>query len=541
MFFKILNTFRVASGSQTRQELSPKITAKTIIRCYSAARDHVEAFREILGEGAVLTSRDAVEKYCVDWTKSFRGGGGVICLPRSTMEVSALLKYCHANNVAIVPQGGNTGLVGGAVGKAEEEVCSVERMRNILDIDQDSGVLTCEAGAILQVLENAVAKKGFIVPLDLGSKGSCQIGGNLATNAGGTRVLRYGSMHANVLGLEVVLADGSILNLMSKMKKNNSGLHLKNLFIGSEGSLGVITKVSIQLAPLPISSPVLIARLPAFTHVPSILRLARQQLSDILSAFEFLDMPSLQIIHEVFPNIPSSMQSQVVSIPRHDPLTTATSSSSAREPEAVAGIKGEVLVLLECVSFNASQTSATERLTEFTAPLLEKGIVTDAILSQDLLQQQNMWKLREQVPVALATICSKHGKLFKYDVSLPLGSMSDFVAAVQSRVSKKKGNVLLEFCNFGHAGDQNLHLNIVSRRIVGGDKDGEIARLQTLLDDAVYTEVLTRNGSVSAEHGIGQLKRKLMDKCHEKETLETMISIKKTLDPRGIMNPGKLF
>lgn len=186
---------------------------------FAPARDHVNAFKSLLGENSVLTSDDAVEKYSTDWTRSFRGGGGVVCLPRSTEEVSKLLRYCQSKNVAVVPQGGNTGLVGGAVGKAQEVICSMERMNKIIDINQDSGVMTCEAGAVLETLGNTVAEKGFIIPLDLGAKGSCQIGGNVATNAGGMRVLRYGSMHANVLGLEVVLPNGEVLDLMSNMKK----------------------------------------------------------------------------------------------------------------------------------------------------------------------------------------------------------------------------------------------------------------------------------------------------------------------------------
>jgi D-2-hydroxyglutarate dehydrogenase len=240
--------------------LKPLIGCPRPVHTYSPAYTHVQAIQRIVGEDHVLVGESDMEPYKQDWTETY-AGGSLVCFPKSVVEVSELLKYCNANKIGVVPQGGNTGLVGGAVGTSKDElILSLKRMNRVLEVDASAGVVTCEAGCVLELLNSEVAKQGFAIPLDLGAKGSCMIGGNVATNAGGLRVMKYGSLQGNVLGLEVVLADGTVLDMLRTLRKDNCGLHSKHLFVGSEGTLGVITKVSLLLVTKPTYSTVLFAK-----------------------------------------------------------------------------------------------------------------------------------------------------------------------------------------------------------------------------------------------------------------------------------------
>lgn len=235
-----------------------------LVRSYSSASLHLEQLRRIVGQDHLLSNDTDIEPYRQDWTKTY-AGGSVVCFPRDTNEVAELLKYSNKNKIGVVPQGGNTGLVGGAVGTNKDElIISMKRMNKIIDIDTSAGMVTCEAGCVLEWLNGEVGKHGFTIPLDLGAKGSCMIGGNVATNAGGLRVMKYGTMQGNVLGLEVVLADGTVVDMLRTLRKDNCGLHSKHLFIGSEGTLGVITKVSMMLATKPTYSCALFAKVSIF-------------------------------------------------------------------------------------------------------------------------------------------------------------------------------------------------------------------------------------------------------------------------------------
>lgn len=242
--------------------ISPRHIRKSYVRLFSyqSAYDHYNKIRDIVGARNILENEFDMAKYTTDWTKCYRGGG-LVCLPGSTSEVSSLLSYCNTNRIGVVPQGGNTGLVGGSVGTYRHElIISLARMNRVIDINEHAGVLLCEAGCILETLNAEVNSKNFIIPLDLAAKGSCMIGGNVATNAGGLRVVKYGSLHGLVIGLEVVQANGTVLDMTTSLRKNNTGYNLNHLFIGSEGTLGVITKVSLLLAPKPSSSNVLLAK-----------------------------------------------------------------------------------------------------------------------------------------------------------------------------------------------------------------------------------------------------------------------------------------
>jgi D-2-hydroxyglutarate dehydrogenase len=255
-----MHRYRKTFKLKSLKPLKPLIGCPRPVHTYSPASSHVQAIQRIVGEGHILVGESDMEPYKQDWTRTY-AGGSLVCFPQSVVEVSELLKYCNANKIGVVPQGGNTGLVGGAVGTSKEElILSLKRMNRVLELDASAGVVTCEAGCVLELLNSEVAKQGFAIPLDLGAKGSCMIGGNVATNAGGLRVMKYGSLQGNVLGLEVVLADGTVLDMLRTLRKDNCGLHSKHLFVGSEGTLGVITKISLLLVAKPTYSTVLFAK-----------------------------------------------------------------------------------------------------------------------------------------------------------------------------------------------------------------------------------------------------------------------------------------
>mgnify|MGYP003386169621 FL=1 len=299
--FKFNSNQQVSRHSTGMLPSSRVLPINVLLRSRSISNVHIDNFKLLIGMDCVLT--EDIGRYQKDWLEVY-SGGSVVCIPKSTGDVSALLKYCDQNSIGIVPQGGNTGLVGGSVARCDDEVIlSLEKMNSIIEIDEDSSVLVCESGCVLQELESAVSDRGYTVPLDLGAKGSCMIGGNISTNAGGLRVLRYGSLHHNVLGLEVVLPNGDVLDLLSKLRKDNTGYHLKHMFIGAEGTLGVITKAAIQLAAKPVSVNVLLFRVSNFQDVKALLRAARKSLSEILSAFEFMDERSVMAVAETSPMV----------------------------------------------------------------------------------------------------------------------------------------------------------------------------------------------------------------------------------------------
>jgi D-2-hydroxyglutarate dehydrogenase len=286
------------------KERKNKRKIKNLIRYYyTAANQHILQLKEILGNDQVLYQSEDIEKYTTDWLQSYHGGS-VVCLPKTSEEVSKILSYCSKHKIGVVTQGGNTGLVGGSVGTNRNEVIlSTQYLNRIIDIDVTSGILICESGCILEKINQELEKYNFIFPLDLGAKGSCMLGGNLATNAGGLRVIKYGSLHSNLLGLEVILANGEKLDMLRSLVKDNTGYPLKHLFIGSEGTLGVITKLSMKLSILPKSSQVLFATVEGFSKVCELLSIAKQSLSEQLSAFEFVDLQSLHAVNRTSPQL----------------------------------------------------------------------------------------------------------------------------------------------------------------------------------------------------------------------------------------------
>ncbi|XP_064341456.1 D-2-hydroxyglutarate dehydrogenase, mitochondrial isoform X2 [Camelus dromedarius] len=418
------------------------------------------------------------------------GSSKVLLRPRTSQEVAHILRYCHERNLAVSPQGGNTGMVGGSVPVFDEIILSTTLMNQVMSFHDVSGVLVCQAGCILEELGRYVEERGFLMPLDLGAKGSCHIGGNVATNAGGLRFLRYGSLRGTVLGLEVVLADGTILNCLTSLRKDNTGYDLKQLFIGSEGTLGVITAVSILCPPKPSAVNVAFLGCPGFAEVLQTFSTCRQKLGEILSAFEFMDAECMKLVE---------LHLRLASPVRESPF----------------------YVLIETSGSGAGHDA--EKLSDFLEQVLGSGLVTDGTLATDQRRIKMLWSLRERITEAL----SRDGYVYKYDLSLPVERLYDLVSDLRARLGPRAKHVV----GYGHLGDGNLHLNVTAEAF-------DVSLLGAL-EPYVYEWTARQRGSVSAEHGLGFKKRDVL--CYSKppEALQLMQQLKALLDPKGILNPYK--
>ncbi|KAK9423494.1 putative D-lactate dehydrogenase [Seiridium unicorne] len=498
-----------ASGpSQTKFTTDTYPEIKRDERFAQISPEHVKFFKDLLGkESAVIdgvtaeVSSDDMEPYNGDWMRKYRGHCKLVLKPGSTEEVSKILKYCNDNMLAVVPQGGNTGLVGGSVPVFDEIVLNTSRLNQIRSFDDVSGILVADAGVVLEVADQYLAEKGYIFPLDLGAKGSCHIGGNVATNAGGLRLLRYGSLHGSVLGIEAVLPDGTIVDDLSKLRKNNTGYDLKQLFIGGEGTIGMITAVSIQCPQRSSAVNVAFLAVESYEKMQQAFREARQQLGEILSAFELMDLRSQQMVHEV------------------------RGSKSALEGEH------PFYCLIETSGSNSDHDS--EKLGNFLEDVMGREIVTDGVLAQDETQIRSLWSMREGVPE-----CVNHwGGVYKYDVSIPLGDMYRIVDETREKIDAAglRGDTdefpVVDVVGYGHMGDSNLHLNVAVRRY---DK-----RVEKVLEPFVYEWIAKVNGSISAEHGLGIAKKNYIGYSRSETMIGLMKQIKKLYDPNGIMNPYK--
>jgi FAD/FMN-containing dehydrogenase len=435
----------------------------------------------------------------------YHGKSKLVLRPTNALEVSKILEYCSERRLAVVPQGGNTGLVGGSVPLNDEIILSLNRMNKIHEFDSISGILTCDSGCILENLSNYLDKKGFIMPIDLGAKGSCHIGGNIATNAGGLRYVKYGSLHGSVLGLEVVTATGKILNLLSNLRKDNTGYDLKQLFIGSEGTLGIITKASILTPRKPKSIQVAFVALNSFDSVLKTLIAARTELSDIISAVEFLDSASMKLVTEHLPGARNPFQ-------QNSPF----------------------YMLLETHGTNSGHD--LEKLNGFLELILGQEIIVDGTIAQDFSQQKALWTLREGITEALA----KTGQVYKYDVSLPLSKMYELVELTREQLTRNynsssanKNKALT--VGYGHLGDGNLHLNIYnnSKQFDKG--------LYNTIEPWLFEEIHRVQGSISAEHGLGQAKNNYLHYSKTASAVENMKQIKQLYDPSNILNPNKVL
>ncbi|XP_036927423.1 D-2-hydroxyglutarate dehydrogenase, mitochondrial isoform X1 [Acanthopagrus latus] len=446
-------------------------------------------FRTIL-PGRALTDPDLLESSNVDWLKSVKGSSEVLLRPQTTEEVSQILKYCNSRNLAVNPQGGNTGLVGGSVPVYDEIVLSTALMNNILTFDSISGILTCQAGCVLENLSLYLEERDYIMPLDLGAKGSCHIGGNVATNAGGLRLLRYGSLHGTVLGLEVVLADGRVLDCLATLRKDNTGYDLKQLFIGSEGTLGIITAVSILCPRKPKSVNVVFLGCETFEQLLKTFQLSRGMLGEILSAFEFLDSECMRLL-----NTHLKLLNPISDCPFYIVIET-----SGSDP-----------------------THDGEKLHNFLEEAMTSSLVTDGTVATEESKIKALWSMRERVTEAL----THEGFTYKYDISLPVERIYQLVTDMREHLLDRAKSVV----GYGHVGDGNLHLNITSPA-----KDPD---LLAAIEPFVYEWTARYNGSISAEHGLGLKKRNYIYYSKASQAVALMGNIKAMLDPKGILNPYK--
>ncbi|ENN81556.1 hypothetical protein D910_09146 [Dendroctonus ponderosae] len=454
---------------------------------------HLHYFQKILGDDErVLTNLSDLEKYNVDWYQQVRGSSAVVLKPKTTEEVTKIVEYCNANKLALCTQGGNTGCSAGAVPVFDEIILSTELMNEIIEIDENAGTILCQSGVILEALDRAVSEKGLMVPLDLGSKGSCNIGGNVSTNAGGLRLLRYGNMHGNILGLEVVKANGEVLDCLKLMRKDNSGLHIKNIFVGSEGTLGIITKVALQCVPRPKSQQVAFLGLQSYEKVLSTMRKARQELGEILSAIEVMDAISLEWGQQ------------------HNKLTLPID-------------KYPFYLLLETSGSNEEHDN--NKLNSFLESALVQNHVLNGVVTGEPSKVQAIWAIRERLPEGF----KNHGWLGLYDLSIPV---TQFYNLVDETRAYLKNQVEYVF-GFGHLGDGNIHLNVLGKKYN--------KRLAQDLETFLMKRVLELKGSMSAEHGLGFLKRKYLPMVNSPGSYQLMKELKRILDPNHILNPYKVF
>lgn len=464
--------------------------------------EDIKFFQNTLERSGSVVHDDehALKTYNADWLGKYTGASSLVLKPKTSEEVSSILRYCNDNKIAVVPQGGNTGLVGGSVPVFDEVVISMQQMNQVYDFDDLSGCVTCDAGCILDDLDLYLNKRDHCVPVDLGAKGSCHIGGNVATNAGGIRFMRYGSLHGSVQGLEVVLADGTILDMLNTMKKDNTGYDLKQLFIGSEGTLGIITKVALSCPAVSTSTNLGFFSCPTFDSVTKLLKLSKKHLGEIMSAFEYLDQESVDMALEMLPDLmfrPS------------------------------LGPDRMYYVVLETRGSNSNHD--TEKLERLLESAMESGHVVDGTLAQSTKESKDIWELRESVTEALR----RRGATYKYDISVPIHMMDTVVSSTRERMSQNAQEHDWRVVGYGHVADSNLHLNVSVPKY-----HPDVAQV---LEPWIYETVSSMKGSISAEHGIGLMKAQAMKATKDAHVLEALQLLKNTLDPHNIMNPYKIF
>ena len=480
-----------------------------------SAPDLIQTLRQHLGEAHVLTADtpDALAAYEKDWRGRARGRALCVARPGSTEQVAQIVRACAAAReaglqVSIVPQGGNTGMVMGSTpdDSGLQVVLSLQRMNRIRNLDAANSTITVEAGCILQNLQQAAENAGFLFPLSLAAEGSCMIGGNLGTNAGGTQVLRYGNTRDLCLGLEVVTAQGEILEGLSGLRKDNTGYDLRHLLIGSEGTLGIITAATMKLYPQPAASLTAWAALPSLQAASDFLSLAQRKLASSLTGFEVMGQFALSLVVKHFPQ-------------QKMPLWPEASSQAPYS------------VVLE-LSDSENDAHASEMLQALMEQALEAEIILDAVIAENIAQAHALWHIRESIPLAQA----QEGLNIKHDISLPVSRIPAFCETTDALLRQAVPGVRL--VNFGHLGDGNLHYNVQCPE--GSDAKAFLREFEARINHLVYDSVAAHGGSISAEHGIGSLKRDELPRYKSAVALQMMRSIKQALDPLGLLNPGRV-
>ena len=454
----------------------------------------IDRLSDIVDKNTLVTADDISEKYSADWSGADPCKPAALLKPKSTDELSQIMALCHEYNQPVVVQGGLTGLAGGATPQAAEFAISLERMAGIEAIDPRAMTLTAHAGTPLQVLQDAAAEHNLFMPLDLGARGSCHIGGNVATNAGGTEVIRYGMTRAMVLGLEAVLADGTVINAMNKMVKNNSGYDLKHLFIGSEGTLGIVTRVVIQLQPQALSSHTALCALKDYDSVTQLLATLKHELSAGLTGFELMWDNYFNKVLEV----ESDLQ---------NPFT---------EPHPF-------YLLVEYKDNDA--LSGGERFESVLFAQLEAGLLTDALIAQSHQDAEKFWQIRDGIGELFKVL----GPVSNQDVSLPIADIGVFAADLEQRLKQNYSNIGVLL--FGHIGDNNLHVCAYT----GREEDKGAINKDIMLMIGEYS------GAITAEHGVGVIKRDFLDQSRTASEIALMKTIKLAMDPKGILNPNRVI
>lgn len=472
----------------------------------SAAAAFLSQAAALLGPRGLTVEPDRMDAWLTDWRGRYTGRALALASPATTAEVAALVRLCAAHGVPIVPQGGNSGMAGGATPDASGTalLLSLRRMDAIRALDTEAGQVLCEAGVILQHLHDAAEAAGMRFPLTLGGKGSATIGGLVSTNAGGTQVLRHGTMRAQVLGLEAVLANGDVLDTLTPLKKDNRGFDLKQLLIGSEGTLGIVTAATLRLLPAPIGRATAWVGLGGIVEARALLRRMERALGDALEGFEV--------------------------VPAHCLDSVLAHLPAARAPLAE---RHDWNALIECVSATGDSGALREAMEAGLAAALEDGVIADAVIAANDTQAEDFWTLRDSISSAERAI----GPAMQHDISVPVEKMPEFILAASPAIESAFPGT--HAVAFGHLGDGNVHFHVLApqgaERGVWEEADGKA------VSAAVHDLVSQWGGSISAEHGIGQMKVDELARLHDPAALALMQRIKAALDPDNLLNPGKLL
>ena len=474
--------------------------------------DIIAELTSIVGADAVLNAADDMAPFLSDWHSRFAGQAHAVVLPKTTAQVAKIMEFASQQGIVVVPQGGNTGFMGGATpdDAGNSILLSLRRMNRIREIDATNMSMTVEAGCVLQTLHDTTEKQGLYFPLNLAAKGSCTIGGNLGTNAGGLNVVRYGTTRELTLGVEVVLMGGRVLNLLGGLRKDNTGYDLRHLFVGSEGTLGVITAATMKLFPQPVARATSFAEVRDVSAAVELLHRLQAASGGGVEAFELIPADILHVVFHHFPEIPQ-------------PLAT----------------RGAMNVLMEIGSSNpasgiaddSGETPLQTIMQETLATAFEDGLVIDATIAASEAQRNALWDVRENAPESH----KRSRGVARSDISLAQSSLAPFYEDMVAAV--KTVDPTIRICGYGHLGDGNLHFNLVADERSNSEFDSKKDQLYEL----IYEHVAKYNGSISAEHGIGQTKRAQLAKVKAPEVLDVMRAIKASIDPKNLMNPGKVI
>jgi len=459
---------------------------------------NIKKIIKVLNKNEYSTEKEVIKPYCVDWRGDYKGTSSLIVHPSTVEKISKIVKICNFTRTPIIPQGGNTGLVGGSVPRRNkgEIILNLGKLDKIRKINLTDKTITLESGCILENVKKELSKFNMVFPLSLGSKGSCQIGGNIATNAGGVNVIKYGSLRSNILGLEVVSSDGKVFSELNDIKKNNTGLDLKQLFIGSEGILGIITAATIRIFDKPQERIVLWVGIKNFKETLKLYERITAMFQDQITSFELMNKKSISIIKQNEFNFKIA--------------------------------NNKIFCLIEISNF--------QKIDDFGDFVINKLSVLDTekmeiIVSKSEYENQVIWNLRESIPVEERKI----GSVIKHDVSIPLENMENFIKTTELEI--KQFDRMSEIINFGHLGDNNLHYNVV----INNPQKIKSSSTPKIINNIIFNNVMKNKGSISAEHGIGQLRKKELFEFKGKASIKAMKSIKKIFDPRNIFNPGKVI